>query len=448
MKYSIILLWVLVSTALALTGGLQTNHPAEGAAAQIYSLPVQFEPNMGQAPEEVRFLSRGPRYSLLLTPTEIVLSLQASERQNPVANKRGVGHSRNAGQVRPATELRVRVVGTNPSTAIEGLEELPGTVNYFVGNDPREWRSGIRTYAKVKYQQVYPNVDLVYYGNPRQMEYDFVVGTAADPERIALEFSGQERLEINAEGNLEAHVAGGSVRWHKPFAYQETDAGRKEVPARFVFRGPSQIQVGFELGNYDHNKPLIIDPTVNYASYLGGSGDDFAGGIAIDAGGSNLVVFGTTTSLNFSTASAYRSSPAGSNDVFITKFNRTGSGVVFSTYLGGSGNDFAGGIALDSSGNIYLAGQTDSPNFPTKNAYSTASSGFLDAFIAKFGPFGTNLLYSSYLGGGGDDSGNAIAVDNNGNAYVAGDTYSIGSGNKPFPTAPNNAYQTKKQWRT
>jgi uncharacterized repeat protein (TIGR01451 family) len=440
MKYGIVLLWMLGSHVLAsspVTAGPQTNHPTERATAQIYGVPVRFEPNVGQAADGVRFLSRGPGYSLLLTPAEMVMSLQAREREDSERRTRGRRHSRTAGRALPSTELRVRVVGANPSAAIEGLEELPGTVNYFVGNDPREWRSGIRTYAKVKYQQVYPNIDLVYYGNPRQMEYDFIVGAGGEPGRIALEFSGQECLEINGEGDLEAHVPGGAVRWRKPFAYQETDSGRKEVPARFVVKEGNVVE--FEAGAYDRGKALIIDPAVNYATYLGGSGDDFAADIALDPSG-NVVVVGTTSSLNFPTANAYRSSSTGSNDVYITKFNNTGSGIVFSTYLGGSGNEFASGIALDSSGNIYITGQSDSPNFPTMNAYSSANSGFNDAFIAKFGPSGNTLLYSSYLGGGGDDSGNAIAVDNNGNAYIAGDTFSIGTGRSPFP-ATHGAYQ-------
>jgi uncharacterized repeat protein (TIGR01451 family) len=443
MKYSIILLWMLGSHLLAslpVTGGSQTNHPTGGATAQIYNLPVQFEPNVGQAPDEVRFLSRGPGYSLLLTPAEMVMSLQARESEDSERRTRGRRHARTAGRALPSTELRVRVVGANPSTEIQGVEELPGTVNYFVGNDPREWRSSIRTYAKVKYQQVYPNIDLVYYGNPRQMEYDFIVGVGADPAGIALEFSGQERLEISGKGDLEAHFKGRVLRWREPFAYQETDSGRKEVPVRFVLK--DGCVAGFQIGDYDRSKPLIIDPAVNYATYLGGSGDDFASDIALDPASNNVVVVGTTSSLNFPTANAYRSSSAGSNDIYITRFNNTGSGIVFSTYLGGSGNEFAGGIALDSSGNIYITGQSDSPNFPTKNAYSSANAGFNDAFIAKLGPSGNTLLYASYLGGGGDDSGNAIAVDNNGNAYIAGDTFSIGTGNDPFPIT-HGAFQSK-----
>jgi uncharacterized repeat protein (TIGR01451 family) len=404
--------------------------------ALLYSRPLQFEPNVGQGADDVKFLSRGPGYTLLLTPIETVLSLQQSDSADRENRKRA--HSPRPAKALPPTELRVRLVGANSSTRIEGIDELSGTVNYFVGNDPNRWHSGIPIYGRVKYQQVYPDIDLIYYGNQKQMEYDFVVAAHADPHRIALEFTGAESLEIDAEGDLVAHLPAGVVRWRKPYAYQQTPAGQKEIAATFALRNKNQVS--FEIGAYDSAEPLIIDPVVVYSTYLGGSGDDFISGVAVDPGGSNLVVFGTTSSLNFPTASAYRSSSGGSNDLFITKFNRTGSGVVFSTYLGGIGNESSGAIALDSSGNIYITGQSDSANFPTKNAYSSANSGFLDAFIAKFGPFGTNLLYSSYLGGGGDDSGNAIAVDNNGNAYIAGDTYSIGTGNSAFPVT-HGAYQ-------
>jgi len=175
-----------------------------------------------------------------------------------------------------------------------------------------------------------------------------------------------------------------------------------------------------------------------YATYLGGSKNDYVCGIALDSN-NNIYVAGNTLSVNFPVKNAYRSTSVGSNDVFISKFSNNGSNLLYSTYLGGSGNELAGGLAVDSSGNAYIAGVTDSPNFPTRNAAYSANSGFFDAYVAKIGPFGTNLLYASYLGGNGDDSANAIAVDNSGHAYIAGDTFSVGTGNGPFPAKPNNA---------
>src|SRR6266704_3638619 len=344
------------------------------------------------------------------------------------------------------------LLGANPQSRVVGLDQLPGTVNYFVGNDPSQWRSAIPTFAKVKCHQVYPGVDLVYYGNQRQVEYDFLVGAHADPARIAIAFAGAERLELDEKGDLIAQLAGGTVRWHKPVAYQQAEAGRQEVAAKFVLN--NRQEVGFELGAYDASRPLIIDPQLVYATYLGGSGSDYIGGIAVNGNG-NVYVVGDTTSLNFPRTKTIAANPNGLSHVFVTKFNPSGSNLVYSTYIAGTSNDFAGGIdnfgggltyagsiAIDSNGNAFITGATASLNFPTTSgAFQAANNGgYSDAFVTKLGPFGTNLVYSTYLGGPGQDSGNAIAVDNAGNAYVAGATYSRGSGNPKFPSTLG-AYQ-------
>src|SRR6266571_3012464 len=414
---------------------LPSSHPLPSplfplpiSAARLYALPMQFESNVGQTGEPVRFLARGPGYTLFLTPTQTVRE-----------HNRVVGNSRAASTASclPPAVLRMTLLGANPTTQIEGLNALPATVNYFVGNDPHQWRSAIPTFGKVKYHQVYPGVDLVYYGNQRQVEYDFLVSAHAAPGRIALDFSGADSLEIDSFGDLVARLPGGTVRWHRPFAYQDTPAGKREIAARFVMT--KRRQVGFEIASYDAARPLIIDPQLVYSTYLGGASSDYIGGIAVDGSG-NVYVVGDTTSLNFPTHTPYQSASAGLRDVFVTKLDPSGSSLVYSTYLGGSSNEFAGGIALDSSGNAYLTGQTDSPNFPLKNAVQAVNNGFSDAFVAKLGPLGTNLVYSTYLGGNGDDGGNAIAADNSGNAYVTGVTYSRGVGISPFPTT-HGAFQ-------
>src|SRR6266566_4045402 len=422
------------------------------SAAQLYALPMQFEPNAGQTDEPVLFLSRGRGYTLFLTPTQAVLSLCAtvgsSANDNP--NRQ---HRRRSGENKIAqAELRMTLLGANAQPRVEGLDQLPGTVNYFVGNDPSQWRSAIPTFAKVKYHQVYPGVDLVYYGNQRQVEYDFLVGAHADPARIAIDFAGAERLEIDGQGDLVAELAGGTVRWHKPVAYQQTEGERQEIAAKFVLN--NRREVGFELGAYDASRPLIIDPQLVYATYLGGSGSDYIGGIAVNGSG-NVYVVGDTTSLNFPRTKTIAANPNGLSHVFVTKFNPSGSGLVYSTYIAGTSNDFAagidnfgggltyaGGIAIDTNGNAFITGATASPNFPTTSGAFQAGNngGFSDAFVTKLGPFGTNLVYSTYLGGAGQDSGNAIAVDKSGNAYMAGATYSLGSGNPKFP-ATSGAYQ-------
>src|SRR6266568_4865934 len=428
--------------------------PLPASATRLYALPMQFESNVGQTCDSVRFLARGPGYTLFLTPTQTVLSLRPgrepqSEADNPVCprtqtgreHNRVVGNSRAASTASrlPPAVLRMTLLGANPTTQVEGLDALTGTLNYFVGNDPTQWRSAIPTFGKLKSHQACPGVDLVYYGNQRQVEYDFLISAHADPGRIALGFSGADSLEIDSFGDLVARLPGGTVRWHRPFAYQDTPAGKREIAARFVMT--KRRQVGFEIAAYDAGRPLIIDPQLVYSTYLGGGSSDYIGGIAVDGSG-NVYVVGDTTSLDFPTHTPYQSASAGLRDVFVTKLDPSGSSLVYSTYLGGSSNEFAGGIALDSSGNAYLTGQTESQNFPTTSGAFQAvnNGGFSDAFVAKLGPFGTNLVHSTYLGGVGQDSGNAIAVDNSGNAYVTGVTYSRGVGSSPFPTT-HSAFQ-------
>src|SRR6266702_1026233 len=395
--------------ALTLAWALSSASPADSSptaqpagstapisAAQLYALPMQFEPNAGQTDDPVLFLSRGRGFPLFLTPTQAVLSLRATAGNDKANRQHRTGSAEN--KIAQA-DLQMTLLGANPQSRVVGLDQLPGTVNYFVGNDPSQWRSAIPTFAKVKCHQVYPGVDLVYYGNQRQVEYDFLVGAHADPARIAIAFAGAERLELDEKGDLIAQLAGGTVRWHKPVAYQQAEAGRQEVAAKFVLN--NRQEVGFELGAYDASRPLIIDPQLVYATYLGGSGSDYIGGIAVN--GNDF---------------------AGGIDNF------------------GGGLTYAGGLAIDSNGNAFITGATASPNFPTTSgAFQAANNGgYSDAFVTKLGPFGTNLVYSTYLGGPGQDSGNAIAVDNAGNAYVAGATYSLSSGKPKFPTT-SGAYQ-------
>jgi Bacterial Ig-like domain (group 1)/Beta-propeller repeat len=386
-------------------------------------LPLYFEANRGQTDAQVNFLSRGSGYTLFLTATEAVLSLRKSAA--PAS-----GEARDT-QVTTGTVLRMQLIGANPAPAVAGLERLPGQVNYFIGHDPAKWRSNVPLYGKVKYEGVYPGIDLVYYGNQRQLEYDFVVAPGASPNAIRLKLEGAERLDIDARGDLVIHTARGEIRQRKPLIYQERGGTREEISGRYVLL--SGRQVGFEVGPYDTAQPLVIDPTLVYSTYLGGSGAEYGTGIAVDTVG-NAYVTGGTGSTNFpTTPGAFdTTSNGGGSDAFVTKLDPTGASLVYSTYLGGSGIDEGHGIAIDTVGNAYVTGRTDSTNFPTTPlAFDTTSNGSNDTFVTKLDPAGASLVYSTYLGGSGFDVGRGIAVNTLGNAYVTGATSSTN-----FPTTP------------
>jgi len=408
----------------ALTAGKPDAETRTRISETYGKLPLSFEANRGQTDDRVKFLARGPGYTFFMTPTETVLSLRIEgsglRTESPRAMRRAV--------------VRMKVVGANAEAKLVGLDELPGKSNYFIGNDPKKWRTGIPHYGKVRYREVYPGVDLIFYGNPRQLEYDFVVAPGADPETITLAFEGADKLEIDAEGNLVLHIAGGHLIQRTPVIYQEINGARKAITGHYVLRNKDRI--GVHVAAYDPTRPLIIDPVLVYSTFLGGDVSDIGRAIAVDATG-NAYITGSTNSSTATfptTVGAFDTGQNGGLDAFVTKINAAGSALVYSTFLGGSGDDQGFGIALDGTNNAYITGVTNSVNFPTQNPFQAALEGLTDAFVTKLNTTGTALLYSSYLGGSLDDQGNAIAVDTANNAYVTGWTQS--GGVTPFPTDP------------
>jgi uncharacterized protein (TIGR03437 family) len=427
----------IISIAIGLgwrqAAAASTNRPE----AKLISVPLSFEPNQGQLASTVQFLSRGSGYALFLTPGQVVLNL---ELQQPAAS---------------VDTLRMSLIGANPTANAVGQAPQPGVVSYFIGNDPKNWRSGIPTYGKVKYPQIYPGVDLVFYGNQRQLEYDFVVAPGADPSRIAWRIDGAH-ASVDAQGNLALSAPNGPASFNKPVLYQLDGDRKTSVEGSFAVAGN---EVRFRLGSYDHSKALIVDPVLSYASYLGGSGNDHIGwttgpgnldvgtsqGIALDSAGS-VYVAGDTYSIDFPTENPYQSAPPAKvsgvspglwPSAFVTKFSPDGKSLVYSTYLGGNGYDYVYAIAVDSSGNAYVTGQTNSANFPVTNgAYQTVCdpapsnqgppytptcySSNVSAFVTKLNATGTGLVYSTFLGGYAYAYATAIAVDGAGRAYVAG----------------------------
>src|SRR6266404_576875 len=394
-------------------GGVGTRPSAFG------SLPLSFEPNIGQSDPAVRFIAHASGTTFYLTRSEVV-----------------------------SGEFRIKLMGRNPAREIAGVERVAGKSNYFIGNDPAKWKTDVPHYARVKYAQLYPGVDLIFHGNQRQLEYDFVVAPGSDPRCIRFAFEGASRVEIGEEGELlVTSKSGNQIRQHRPVIHQEVGGERHDVAGGYVIKG--RREVGFKIAAYDRDRPLVIDPILSYSSYLGGATpsphspiDSGALAIAVDAAG-NMYVTGFTSTVDFPTANPEQPAYGGGlYDVFVTKIDPSGSTLVYSTYLGGMNDEKAFAITVDSAGSAYVTGFTQSPNFPTTvTAFQPVSTTGIapgnssDAFVTKLSPTGNALVYSTFLGGSTNaENAFGIAVDSSGCAYVTGETASI-----DFPT--KNAYQ-------
>jgi hypothetical protein len=423
-------------------------------------LPLSFIENQGQGAQPVRYVSHGSQYDLFLTPQEAVLALTHSTHLDLSPRHRRatllalMKARRAAASTTTTTALRLQFEGANPDPQIAGGEKLPGLVNYYIGNDPAKWHTRIPTYAQVKYSQVYPGVDLVFYGNQRKLEYDFVVAPGADPSVIRMYLAGAKKLRLDAHGNVLLTVADGEIQLQKPLIYQNINGRRREIAGAYSLRGE---HVSFAVANYDRRQSLIVDPVLNYSTYLGGSSTGDQGiSIAVDSSGDAFVA-GQTFSATFPTKNGLSITGNANGLGFVSELNPSGTALLNSTYLGGTTSDGDGafGLALDSTGNIYVTGFTSATDFPTtdgtggtvaalKQSLTANASG--TSFLTKLSPTFT-LLYSTYLGGTNDDFGNAVAADSAGNAYVTGFTDSgpgTGSGtpsdNLLFPIL--NGYQT------
>ena len=413
---------------------LASNRPS--VRVDLGQLPLRFEPNQGQTDPRVNFLARGAGYGLFLTPDQAILALHPPSK-NPAV-------------------VRMQLAGANRAAAAAGASPLPGKSNYFIGNDAAKWHRNIPQFARVRYQDVYPGVDLVYYGSQGQLEYDFEVAPGADPNSIAWRFQGQEKARLDGGGNLVLATGNGEVTLNAPRIYQQFGAEQRPVAGRFALREDGKV--GFELSAYDRRRALVIDPVLTYSTYFGGSGSEACSGIAgiviagvlsppsgcpavaIDAS-SNIYFAGTTTSADFpvvpaasATPHAFQTALAVAPDVFVTKLNAAGSTVVFSTYLGGDGVDTTAGVAADSAFNVVVAGTTTSTNFPTSSAsafQATPAGAGAHAFVSQLDPVGETLLYSTYLSGNGTESARGLALDPRNKIYVIGATTST---NQPDAT--------------
>jgi hypothetical protein len=443
----------------ASTPALPSRPDTAKVSEEFGKLPLSFERNMGQTDRAVKFLARNPRYTMYLTSTEAVFVLRKFEDGNKVRRQ----------------VLRMQLVGANAQPQVEGRDELSNKSNYFIGGDREQWRSNVSNFARVFYHGVYPGIDMVYYGQQRELEYDFIVAPQADPQEIKLAFKGASDVSLDKEGALHLKLGERELVQPAPFIYQEVNGERRQIAGRFVINSNQQsaisnqqsVKVGFEVEAYDRSLPLVIDPKLLFSTYVGGNTEfidivegqgDTAAGVAVDSSGS-VYIAGNTDSTDFpATSGAYQeelelrgddacliAGPLKCGDAFVLKLNTTGTQIQYATYLGGHNSDEARAIAVDPTGRAYITGGTDpfnagnfcinpylwpttSGTYQNKPCYGARRDS--DAFFTVLNSTGTDLVYSTYYGGGiigdgeGNDIGNAIAIDASGNGYIAGETSS------------------------
>lgn len=412
----------------ALAVGLAAVHSPAQTALNTGNLPLWFEADHGQGDASAPFIAHSHDAEFLMSATSAQFVLRKSTGETAAA--------------------RMLFVGANPSAQISGDSELPGKINYLIGNNPALWHSSVPTFARVRVENLYPGINLVYYGNGRQLEYDFNLAPGIDPKTITFRFDGAEKISINPQGELVVRLNGGEIIQHQPVAYQNVGAARQNISGGYKLL--DEHTVTFALDSYDHSLPLVIDPILSYSTYFGGDSTDIIHAIALGNDGSIYVAGETLSDIFTNAAPGFQTNIQGGSvvgDAFVAKFGNSGANLIYFTYLGGNNDDAAYGLAVDGSGNAYVTGYTRSPNFPTKNPLpghgqiagqpiprSTIYP--VDAFVTELNTNGSALVFSTYLGGSQADIGNAISVNTiNGVIYVAGYTYSTN-----FPVTPD-AYQ-------
>lgn len=369
-------------------------------------IPISFEENLGQADKEVKFISHGIDYNLLLTSSKAFLLTNSKEFDS----------------------LEIEFLAANSDTQLIGKNKLAAKTNYLLGDNENNWQKSINNYKAVTYKELYPGIDLVFYGKANNLEYDLVVSPKVDPSLVKLRFqelnnSHQTSIEIDKQGDLLIKTKSGLVRQHKPFVYQEIEG--RQIAVNGSYKKHDDNTIGFSLAEYNQDFPLVIDPEISFSTYLGGQLTDQASAIAVDKEGNSYIV-GTTSSNNFPLVKPLQATSGGGPlDIFIAKLSADGSSLIYTTYLGGSSIDQAFDIAIDSSNNVYITGLTISSNFPTKSALQAQKGGgVFDAFVTKINASGSELVYSTYLGGSDDDQGFSLAVNEQGNVFITGSTAS------------------------
>lgn len=440
----------LLSSSLCLAQILPSNRTTtqnlstRQVQADYGKLPLTFEANQGQIQRNVKFVARGAGYTVFLTSGQMVLALRSSSVTSNANTNVSVGapNQKNAipatnlasaslNQKTEPTVIQINLVGADENPATAGEDPQPGKVNYFIGNDPKKWQTNVPTYKQVRYKNLYPGIDLVYYGNQSRVEHDFVISPGADPNQIQLDVKGTDHLSVASNGDLILSKGNDEIRLQAPVLYQEFRGMRIPVTGQYSVR--NSTRVFFKVGQYDKTRPLVIDPVLVYSTFLGGSGDDQGVGIGVDSAG-NTYITGCTSSTDFPLASQNGPPPSGEN-AFVAKLDASASALVYADYIGGSSYDCSSALTLDNSNDIFITGNTYSADFPTVNPYqATNNSNAAAAFVTEVSPDGSSLIYSTYLSGSTYAQANAIGLDSLGDMYVAGWTTAT-----DFPTL--NAYQ-------
>ncbi len=423
---------ILCLAAVALTTGARA---ASDRTLSLGDRPLSFESNVGQYESGARFVSRGPAYYLSLSPAEVTVMLRKVEKA--LVDENNLPRAINTAATRvDYRNLRIELLCANSVATMTGVGEVSSRVNYFIGNDASKWRTGVPAFDRVRVTDVYPGINLIHYGNQNRLEYDFEIAPGVSAEIIAMKFTGADKIVVDAAGDLILSLGNEEIRQPKPVIYQTVRGERKKIEGGYVLADANTVK--FMLGDYDRALPLVIDPVVSYVVLQGGAADDVFWALATDALG-NIFVAGETTSAGLGSSGVFQTNLAGvlagHGDVLIQKLPNIPSNfsTTYSTYLGGAAYEAAFGLAVDAEGNAYVAGYTGSTNFPTSNPLQTNIAGVvragvgappLDCFIAKIGPFGTNLIFSTFFGGTKDDVGLGLSLDAATNIYVAGYTLS------------------------
>ena len=404
----------LIATVFFLQISFQAQQPATDSAARLKGLPVSFEENHGQVDSQVQFLAHAGNGTIYFTPGEAVLTL----------------HSRGAKNQPAISVLRLKWIGANPHLQMVAENPLPGRINYLIGRDPAQWHTGVPTFARVRYRGLFPGVDAIFYGNKGGIEYDLVLVPGADPAKISFALEGATSMRLANSGDLVLALQDAEVRQLKPMVYQEMNGARRLLPAHYIIHRDKTV--GFEVAGFDRNLPLIIDPRLAYSTYIGSDTADAVTSVAVDQFG-DAYATGSTV-FGFPTKNPAQQNQLGT-DAFVTKFSSSGGSLIYSTILGGSSADSGSAIAIDRFGNAYVAGETESTDFPTTpGAFQPSGIDANNGFITKISPNGSSLVYSLLLGGGDSDSIRGLALDTQHRVYVTGFTCSLN-----FPV--KNAFQ-------